>query len=176
VLLVAESTFKSIGLIPTVLPHKTGGVELGSEGQSTGAGGAVARTQSPLAPAHPGSSFIAGGVAAGVATAAVYPLDMVRTRLVGQKEPRVYRSMAHAVQTIFRSEGPLAFYKGLVPSLGQIVPGAAVQFGAYRVLTMELSKTGDFNTATSALVGALLPHGASCFVSSVLSGRCRLLH
>ena len=37
--------------------------------------------------------------------------------------------MTHAVNTILRSEGPLAFYKGLVPSLAQIVPGAAIQFG-----------------------------------------------
>eukprot|EP00729_Bicosta_minor_P004267 gene4267-23017_t len=41
--------------------------------------------------------FAAGGIAAGVATTAVYPFDVLRTRFVGQLEPKVYVKLSCSV-------------------------------------------------------------------------------
>ena len=42
--------------------------------------------------------------------------------------------MVHALTTILRSEGPLALYKGLIPTLVGIAPYAALNFASYDLL------------------------------------------
>jgi hypothetical protein len=36
-----------------------------------------------------------------------YPLDLLRTRLAAQAEPRVYLGLSHAVVSVVRQEGTL---------------------------------------------------------------------
>lgn len=48
-------------------------------------------------------------------TACASPVDVVRTRMMNsQQTSTAYTSYFNAITSIFRKEGPLAFYKGIV--------------------------------------------------------------
>ncbi|NXT79327.1 TPC protein, partial [Zapornia atra] len=78
--------------------------------------------------------FVCGGLAACTATVAVQPVDTLRTRFAAQGEPKIYRSLRHAVVTMYRTEGPRTFYRGLTPTIIAIFPYAGLQFSFYNVL------------------------------------------
>lgn len=78
--------------------------------------------------------FICGGLSAGAATLAVHPVDVLRTRLAAQGEPKIYNTLREAVSTMYRTEGPWVFYKGLAPTVIAIFPYAGLQFSCYRSL------------------------------------------
>ncbi|XP_062307907.1 mitochondrial thiamine pyrophosphate carrier [Osmerus eperlanus] len=82
----------------------------------------------------PGVHFVCGGLAACSATVACQPLDTLRTRFAAQGEPKVYPNLRHAVASIYRTEGVLAFYSGLSPTLVAVFPYAGMQFFFYNVL------------------------------------------
>ncbi|XP_037083143.1 mitochondrial thiamine pyrophosphate carrier-like [Pollicipes pollicipes] len=84
--------------------------------------------------------FVAGGASGVAASAASLPLDVVRTRLVAQGEPKYYRSMRAAAAHMLRNEGPTAFAKGLVPTMLQTAPYTALQFGAFAACNQLLSR------------------------------------
>nr|XP_020021126.1 mitochondrial thiamine pyrophosphate carrier [Castor canadensis]XP_020021127.1 mitochondrial thiamine pyrophosphate carrier [Castor canadensis]XP_020021128.1 mitochondrial thiamine pyrophosphate carrier [Castor canadensis] len=78
--------------------------------------------------------FICGGLSACAATLTVHPVDVLRTRFAAQGEPKVYKTLRDAVVTMYKTEGPLVFYKGLTPTLIAIFPYAGLQFSCYRSL------------------------------------------
>ncbi|XP_064936444.1 calcium-dependent mitochondrial ATP-magnesium/phosphate carrier protein 3-like isoform X1 [Musa acuminata AAA Group] len=85
--------------------------------------------------------LIAGGLAGAVAQTAIYPLDLVKTRLQtyaceGGKVP----NLATLTKDIWVHEGPRAFYKGLIPSLLGIIPYAGIDLSAYETLK-DMSRT-----------------------------------
>lgn len=53
----------------------------------------------------------------------IYPLEFLRTRM-GVCAPGTYRSLPHAAAKIFREDGFLAFYRGMVPSMVRLIPFA----------------------------------------------------
>ncbi|XP_043195407.1 mitochondrial thiamine pyrophosphate carrier-like isoform X2 [Amphibalanus amphitrite] len=79
--------------------------------------------------------FVCGALAGVAATITTLPLDVVRTRLVAQGEPKFYRGMSHAAWHMLRHEGPTAFAKGLVPTMLQTAPYTSLQFGAFEVVS-----------------------------------------
>lgn len=85
-------------------------------------------------------SFLAGASAGAVATAATYPLDLLRTRFAaqGNGDDRVYTSLARALVTIQRDEGLYGFFRGLSPALSQIVPFMGMFFAVYEGLRHPL--------------------------------------
>ncbi|XP_012634250.1 mitochondrial thiamine pyrophosphate carrier isoform X1 [Microcebus murinus] len=106
--------------------------------------------------------FVCGGLAACVATLAVHPVDVLRTRFAAQAVLgsralctmihvtiahrwtlylllfhgvlQVYKTLRDAVVTMFRTEGPMVFYKGLSPTMISIFPYAGLQFSCYTSL------------------------------------------
>ncbi|XP_024069864.1 mitochondrial thiamine pyrophosphate carrier [Terrapene carolina triunguis] len=78
--------------------------------------------------------FVCGGLAACTATMTVQPLDTLRTRFAAQGEPKVYRNLRHAVVTMYQTEGPLTFYRGLTPTIIAVFPYAGLQFSFYNLL------------------------------------------
>lgn len=85
--------------------------------------------------------LLAGGMAGAVAQSAIYPLELVKTRLQtceceGGKVPK----LGKLTKDIWVQEGPRAFYKGLVPSLLGIIPYAGIELAAYETLK-DMSKT-----------------------------------
>ncbi|KAK2610638.1 hypothetical protein N8I77_004052 [Diaporthe amygdali] len=106
----------------------------------------------------PGSaeSFLAGASAGAVATAATYPLDLLRTRFAAQgNEDRVYTSLRRAVAQIYHDEGPRGFFRGLAPGLGQIVPFMGMFFAAYEALRPPLAALDLPFGGGDALAGTL---------------------
>lgn len=76
-------------------------------------------------------SFGSGAVAGVAATIASYPFDVLRTTLAAQGEPKVYKGMVEAAQGILQREGVRGLFKGITPTMVEIIPYAAIQFGLY---------------------------------------------
>lgn len=83
--------------------------------------------------------LLAGGLAGAVAQTAIYPIDLVKTRLQTYEGGRI-PSLGALSRDIWIREGPRAFYRGLVPSLLGMVPYAGIDLTVYETLK-EMSKT-----------------------------------
>lgn len=83
-------------------------------------------------------SFVSGATAGATATAATYPLDLLRTRFAAQGNERVYSSLRASVRDITRHEGMTGLFKGLGASLVQIVPYMGLFFMSYEVLKLSM--------------------------------------
>lgn len=112
-------------------------------------------------PDHPlpgaAESFLAGASAGALATAATYPLDLLRTRFAaqGSGDDRVYTSLRRAIVSIARDEGPRGFFRGLAPTLGQIVPFMGAFFAVYEGLRPPLAALDLPFGGGEALAGTL---------------------
>lgn len=128
--------------------------------------------------------FVCGGIAGPLATVFSFPSDVVRTRLVAQGEPKVYKNIVHACTAIYTHEGPRSFFKGLSPTLVQIAPHTGAQFACYNILTTIWKKTvqqtsGDgeyvyLSGTGSLLCGSLAGICAKTFVYPLDVARKRL--
>ncbi|KAK8940039.1 Mitochondrial adenine nucleotide transporter ADNT1 [Platanthera guangdongensis] len=112
--------------------------------------------------------LIAGGLAGAIAQTAIYPLDLVKTRLQtyvcdGAKVPKLSTLSRH----IWVQEGPQAFYRGLVPSLLGIIPYAGIDLAAYETLK-DMSRT---YILTDSEPGPLVQLGCGT-VSGALGATC----
>ncbi|KAI0022260.1 mitochondrial dicarboxylate carrier protein [Xylariomycetidae sp. FL0641] len=93
-------------------------------------------------------SFICGASAGATATAATYPLDLLRTRFAAQGNERVYSSLRRAVVDIGRDEGIRGYFRGLSPALVQIVPFMGVFFAVYEGARGPLASLGSLPWGT----------------------------
>ncbi|BFZ03037.1 hypothetical protein BsWGS_06076 [Bradybaena similaris] len=80
---------------------------------------------------RPLTHSVCGGLSGCVSTAVIHPVDVIRTRFVAQGEPKIYNSIASAVQIILKEEGVKGFYRGLLPAAAQVGPQMGFQFGLY---------------------------------------------
>ncbi|KAG2444147.1 hypothetical protein HYH02_009086 [Chlamydomonas schloesseri] len=109
----------------------------------------------------PGTRLIAGACAGIIAMSATYPLDMVRGRLTVQEgKNQQYRGIMHATRTILAQEGPLAFYKGWLPSVIGVVPYVGLNFAVYETLKVMLLKQYGLRDERELTIGARLGCGA----------------
>ncbi|KAK9494987.1 mitochondrial carrier domain-containing protein [Lipomyces doorenjongii] len=95
--------------------------------------------------------FITGAASGAVATTVTYPLDLLRTRFAaqGNNSQRVYRSLRHSILQIYTDEGVAGFFRGLRPTVSQIVPYMGFFFGSYAPLkTLVSGISEDFNLNT----------------------------
>ncbi|KAI9037451.1 thiamine transporter TPC1 [Aspergillus affinis] len=116
-----------------------------------------ALSQLPYRLPPPAESFVAGALAGGTATAATYPLDLLRTRFAAQGPERVYRSLLGSVREIAAREGPRGFFRGCSAAVGQIVPYMGLFFATYESLRPTLAGVQD------------LPFGSGDAVAGVVS-------
>ncbi|CAK7197488.1 mitochondrial thiamine pyrophosphate transporter [Sporothrix eucalyptigena] len=116
-------------------------------------------------------SFIAGASAGAAATAATYPLDLLRTRFAAQGNgpDRVYTNLRGAVRDIARDEGVRGFFRGLGPALIQIAPYMGAFFACYEGLkpvTGQIAET-VLSSAMGQRVGVNAGAGAGDAVAGV---------
>ncbi|WJX81947.1 hypothetical protein P8452_64767 [Trifolium repens] len=96
--------------------------------------------------------FVSGGLSGMTAAAALYPLDLVRTRLAAQRSVIYYRGISHAFSTICREEGFFGMYKGLGATLLGVGPSIALSFSVYESLrSFWKSQRPDDSTAMVSL-------------------------
>ncbi|XP_055464678.1 mitochondrial 2-oxodicarboxylate carrier isoform X3 [Psammomys obesus] len=77
---------------------------------------------------------VAGASAGLVEICLMHPLDVVKTRLQVQRsvmDPQSYKSVRDCFRTVFRTEGFLGFYKGIVPPILAETPKRAVKFSTF---------------------------------------------
>ena len=86
------------------------------------------------------SHFLCGGVAASLTMVTNQPIDVVRTRLVAQGEPRMYNGIMDAVKKIYAREGLHGFYKGTMPAILLVAPETAFRFAIYQFLNTHWSR------------------------------------
>lgn len=85
-----------------------------------------------------GLSAYAGSIAGATSKTLVYPMDTVKKRMQSQaffgnpQQQRQYASILDCVTTIYRVEGPSAFYNGLVPSVLKTALAAGFSFAFFR--------------------------------------------
>ncbi|KAG9279209.1 mitochondrial thiamine pyrophosphate carrier [Astyanax mexicanus] len=113
-----------------------------------------------------GVHFLCGGLAACSATVACQPLDTLRTRFAAQGEPKVYRTLRHAVVTMYRQEGALTFYRGLTPTLVAVFPYAGLQFFFYNIFKKLLDND---STKSKGGLQSLLSGSAAGVISKTLT-------
>jgi len=83
--------------------------------------------------ATPFERFTAGGLAGTAAQVAIYPLEVVKTRMA-VSPPGTYSSLPHCLRTLAVDEGVRALYRGLVPSAAGIIPYAGIDLAANSLL------------------------------------------
>ncbi|BAU01748.1 hypothetical protein LR48_Vigan10g171000 [Vigna angularis] len=84
--------------------------------------------------------LLAGGTAGAIAQTAIYPLDLLKTRIQTHAcEGGKFPSLGSLAKDIWVKEGPRAFYKGLIPSILGIIPYAGIDLAAYESLK-DMSK------------------------------------
>jgi len=101
---------------------------------------AVARPAAKAPPVHKTAgqrviesveNFALGAVAGGIGATAVYPIDLVKTRMQNQRaveaSQRVYKNSWDCFSKVFKNEGFRGLYKGLGPQLVGVAPEKAIK-------------------------------------------------
>jgi solute carrier family 25 phosphate transporter 23/24/25/41 len=81
--------------------------------------------------ALPGNFTLAimGGFSGAIGASAVYPLNLLRTRLQSQGtsgHPRTYTGIVDVTRQTLKGEGVRGLFKGLVPNLLKVVPAVSI--------------------------------------------------
>uniref|UniRef100_A0A4Y0BLV9 EF-hand domain-containing protein n=1 Tax=Anopheles funestus TaxID=62324 RepID=A0A4Y0BLV9_ANOFN len=77
--------------------------------------------------------FVAGACAGGVSQTAIYPMEVLKTRLALRKTGE-YSSILDAASKIYRREGLRSFYRGYIPNMLGIIPYAGIDLAVYETL------------------------------------------
>lgn len=77
--------------------------------------------------------FMAGSLAGATAQTALYPMELLKTRLTLRKTGQ-FSGMFDCAKAILHKEGVKAFYKGYLPNLLGIIPYAGIDLAVYESL------------------------------------------
>lgn len=84
-----------------------------------------------------------GGMSAGCfSTLGNNPFDVVKTRMQGTQAAQ-YRNTLDCFQQILHTEGIGAFYAGITPRLGRVVPGQGIIFMSFEYIQSSLESSFD---------------------------------
>uniref|UniRef100_A0A8D3BKC6 EF-hand domain-containing protein n=1 Tax=Scophthalmus maximus TaxID=52904 RepID=A0A8D3BKC6_SCOMX len=105
--------------------------------------------------------FMAGSLAGATAQTAIYPMEVLKTRLTLRKTGQ-FSGVFDCAKKILRHEGVLAFYKGYIPNLLGIIPYAGIDLAVYESLKNTwLSTCGQLASYPLALVRTRMQAQAS---------------
>ena len=105
------------------------------------------------------AALIAGAAAGATATAATYPLDLLRTRFAAQGSEKVYASLWGSVRDIAGTEGAHGFFQGVGAGVGQVAPYMGLFFATYetlRPIISPLSLPFGGGDATAGILASVL--------------------
>ncbi|KAK1801361.1 hypothetical protein P4O66_023046 [Electrophorus voltai] len=96
--------------------------------------------------------FVAGSLAGVIAQSAIYPMEVLKTRLALRRSGQ-HAGISDCAKQILRKEGLTAFYKGYVPNMLGIVPYAGIDLAVYETLKNTwLQQYGKDGTNPGVLV------------------------
>ncbi|OBA22850.1 mitochondrial carrier [Metschnikowia bicuspidata var. bicuspidata NRRL YB-4993] len=72
-------------------------------------------------------SFFLGSIAGCIGATAVYPIDLIKTRMQAQKHNSLYANSLDCLKKILRHEGPKGLYSGLAAQLVGVAPEKAIK-------------------------------------------------
>jgi solute carrier family 25 aspartate/glutamate transporter 12/13 len=76
-------------------------------------------------------NFMLGAIAGAIGATAVYPIDLVKTRMQNQRavapQDRIYKHSLDCFWKTLTKEGPLGLYRGLIPQLLGVAPEKAIK-------------------------------------------------
>ncbi|TXT09606.1 uncharacterized protein COLE_03540 [Cutaneotrichosporon oleaginosum] len=89
-------------------------------------------------------NFVLGGIAGGIGAFAVYPIDLVKTRLQNQRSNVVgevmYRNAFDCIKKVYTTEGGVrAFYRGVLPQLVGVAPEKAIKITVNELVRKKLT-------------------------------------
>jgi solute carrier family 25 (mitochondrial phosphate transporter), member 23/24/25/41 len=117
----------------------------------------------------PPQRMAAGAAAGATAQSVIYPLELVRTRLV-VCPAGTYRGIADCARKVASQEGLKAFYRGMVPSMLGILPYAGVDITTFELLKERLIEDYDgFPPAHMILGAGMLSSSIAQFASYPLA-------
>ncbi|XP_051943182.1 calcium-binding mitochondrial carrier protein SCaMC-1-like isoform X1 [Hippocampus zosterae] len=106
--------------------------------------------------------FLSGSLAGATAQTAIYPMEVLKTRLTLRKSGQ-YSGMFDCAKTILKKEGVKAFYKGYIPNLLGIIPYAGIDLAVYESLKNAWL---SYHTKDSANPGVLVLLGCGTISST----------
>mmetsp|Transcript_7722 Transcript_7722/g.8190 ORF Transcript_7722/g.8190 Transcript_7722/m.8190 type:complete len:293 (+) Transcript_7722:87-965(+) len=80
-----------------------------------------------------GAAFLGGMVSGLFSTTLNNPFDVVKTRMQGSKAS-MYKNTFDCFIQMYKVEGFLSFYSGLVPRLGRVLPGQGIIFMSFETI------------------------------------------
>jgi len=101
--------------------------------------------------------LLVGAVAGVVGTSAIFPLDMVKTRLqaAGQAGATVkYNGVVDCIRQMYAKEGVRGFYRGLAPNLTGVTPEKAIKLAVNEKMRETLEDAdGNISVFNQVLAG-----------------------
>lgn len=81
-------------------------------------------------------NFGLGAIAGGVGATAVYPIDLVKTRMQNQRNfgVRMYKNSWDCFMKVVKGEGFLGLYRGILPQLAGVAPEKAIKLSVNDLL------------------------------------------
>ncbi|XP_062237316.1 calcium-binding mitochondrial carrier protein SCaMC-2-A [Platichthys flesus] len=99
--------------------------------------------------------FVAGSLAGVTAQSAIYPMEVLKTRLALRNTGQ-YSGISDCAKQIFRREGLGAFYKGFIPNMLGVIPYAGIDLAIYETLKnsyIERYSTNSSDPGVLVLLG-----------------------
>ncbi|GMI22881.1 hypothetical protein TeGR_g11991, partial [Tetraparma gracilis] len=91
--------------------------------------------------------FALGALAGGIGAAAVYPIDLVKTRMQNQRvvpgKEAMYRSSWDCFKKTLKAEGAVGMYSGLLPQMLGVAPEKAIKLTVNDLLRATFTTVGD---------------------------------
>jgi solute carrier family 25 phosphate transporter 23/24/25/41 len=92
---------------------------------------------------HPGvlTVFMCGALSSTCGQVVAYPLQLVRTRLQTQGmagRPMLYKGMSDAFYKIWKCDGLLGFYSGILPNFMKAIPAVSISYIVYEQVSRGL--------------------------------------
>jgi solute carrier family 25 aspartate/glutamate transporter 12/13 len=111
--------------------------------------------------------FVLGGIGGGAGATAVYPIDLVKTRMQNQRGSLageiMYKNSIDCFVKVVRHEGVLGLYRGLLPQLVGVSPEKAIKLTA-----------NDFMRDTLRSIDGTLPLYREC-IAGGCGGMCQVM-
>ncbi|KAJ3227128.1 mitochondrial aspartate-glutamate transporter agc1 [Clydaea vesicula] len=105
-------------------------------------------------------NFVLGSVAGALGASAVYPIDLVKTRMQNQRSSKfvgqiLYKNSLDCFVKVFKNEGVKGFYSGLLPQLVGVAPEKAIKLTMNDLVRSKYKqKDGSIPLYAEILAGA----------------------